>query len=338
MRTLLLVLLAACGGTDEPPLTDATSLSCPDPGDLPFRLMSHGFRHSTNANLAKMDTRVKHELADTLGVPGGVSANVHADDAAAPGTEPPVWDGTMGYTKTTGGLFSNPVTDEYVSVWTYDGTAWNMLGRGLTDDDGLFDVAGAATPNAQPVYSMLEADGTCAVGYDFMFPAGEKVIVADIDGTLTTNDNELSMEIADPTYDPLMMGHADQLLQTWAMKGYPIVYLTNRPHSLRVESRTWLDEKMFPTGPMITSNGTAADAAAYKTIWLERMIQTFGWDVVAAYGNAATDITAYENAGIPKAQTFIVGPLAGSGGTVPIDNMDYAQHIQTYVDAQPDNN
>jgi phosphatidate phosphatase PAH1 len=65
------------------------------------------------------------------------------------------------------------------------------------------------------------------------------------------------------------------------------------------------------------------------------MIQSFGWNVVAAYGNASTDITAYENAGIPKTQTFIVGPLAGSGGTVPIDNMDFAQHIQTYVDAQP---
>ena len=39
MRTLLLLLLAACGGTDEPPLTDATALACPSPGNLPFRLM-----------------------------------------------------------------------------------------------------------------------------------------------------------------------------------------------------------------------------------------------------------------------------------------------------------
>jgi hypothetical protein len=339
MRTLaLLVPLVACGGTDEPPLTDATSLSCPDPGDLPFRLMSHGFRHSVNENLAKMDTRIKHEGADTLGVTGGASANTHLPDEAAPPTTAPTWDGTMGVTVESGGLFSKPMTDEYVSVWTYDGTAWQMLGRGLTDDDGVFTIEGATVPNGQPAYAMLEANGTCAVAYDYALPAGEKVIVSDIDGTLTTNDNELLMQISDPTHDPAMMGHADQLLQTWAMKGYPIVYLTNRPHPLRVESRTWLDEKMFPTGPVITSNGTASDAAAYKTVWLERMIQTFGWDVVAAYGNAGTDITAYANAGIPKEQTFIVGPLAGSDGTQPIDNMDYADHIQTYVDAQPDNN
>jgi hypothetical protein len=331
------LLLAACGGTDEPPLTDATSLSCPDPGDLPFRLMSHGFRHATNANLAKMDTRIKHEGADTIGNNPGVLATTHLSDTGIPGMMADL-DGTMGVTTTTGGLFSNPLTDEYVSAWTYADGSWQQLARGLTDDDGVFTLPAPVQPNGQPIYAMLEANGTCAVAYDFTFPMGEKVIVSDIDGTLTTNDNELSMEIADPTYDPAMMGHADQLLQTWSMKGYPIIYLTNRPHPLRVESRTWLAEKMFPTGAMITSNGTASDAAAYKTIWLERMIQTFGWNVVAAYGNAATDITAYENAGIPKAQTFIVGPLAGSNGTQPIDNMDYAQHIQTYVDTQPDNN
>jgi hypothetical protein len=333
MTKLLLLALVACG-TDEPPLTDATSLSCPDPGNLPFRVSS-GFRHSTNANLAKMDTRIKHAGADTIGVPSGANANVLAADTATPTSAPPEWDGIMGVTTTTGGLFSQPMQDEYVSVWTYDGTAWQMLGRDLTDEDGLFNITGDTVPNGQPAYAMLEANGTCAEQYDYMFAAGKKVVVTDIDGTLTTSDNELAMEIADPTYDPMMMGHADLLTQTWAMKGYPVIYLTNRPHPLRVETRTWLAEKMMPTGPVITSNGTASDAAAYKTVWLQRMTQTFGWQIVAAYGNASTDITAYANAGIPKSETFIVGPLAGSDSTQPIDNMDFAQHIQSYVDTQP---
>ena len=336
MKRLALIFLVACG-TDEPPLSDATTLQCPSPGNLPFRVSS-GFRHSTNANLAKMDTRVKHWGADTIGVPSGASANVLASDTATPGTEAPEFDGTMGVTATNGGLFSQPMQDEYVSVWTYDGTDWQMLGRGLTDEDGLYNIAGATVPNDQPAFAVLEANGTCAEQFDHLFPTGEKVVVTDIDGTLTTADSELGMEINDPTYEPLMMGHADALTQAWAMKGYPIIYLTNRPHVLRVETRTWLADKMFPTGPVITSNGTASDASAYKTIWLERMVQTFGWQIVAAYGNASTDISAYANAGIPKTQTFIVGPLAGSDSTQPIDNMDYAQHIQTYVDAQPNNN
>ena len=88
---------------------------------------------------------------------------------------------------------------------------------------------------------------------------------------------------------------------------------------------------------MVGSIGSPTNAAVYKTLWLDRMVQTFGWVPVAAYGNADTDITAYQNAGIPKSQTFIVGPLAGNGGTQPIDNLDYTSHISTYVNAQPDN-
>jgi len=334
-RLALLCFVIACG-TDAPPLTKDTSLDCPSPDGLPFRVTS-GFRHAANANLAKMDTRIKHEVADTIGNPSGSIADTHLGDTAMPGTAVAI-DGTMGVTTTTGGLFSMPMTDEYVSAWTYDGSKWQQLGRGLTDQDGVYSLPGMLVPNGQAIYSVLEANATCAAGYDYAFPMGEKVVVTDIDGTLTTNDNELAMEIADPTHDPAMMGHADAMLQAWAMKGYPIVYLTNRPHPLRVETRSWLAEKMMPGGPVITSNGTAADAAAYKTVWLQRMAQTFGWDIVAAYGNAATDITAYQNAGIPKTQTFIVGPLAGSDSTQPIDNMDFEAHITSYVDMQPQNN
>jgi hypothetical protein len=336
MRTYLLLFLAACGA-DEPALSNVTVLSCPSPGALPFRVSS-GFRHDTNKNLASMDPRVKHAAADALGVPGGASANVFLDDSAFPGTDVPPWSAMMGVTTTGGGLFSKPMTDEYVSMWTYDGSAWQMLGRGLTDDNGAVDTTGMTEPNGQPVYAMLEANGTCAEAYDYQFPAGEKVVITDIDGTLTTNDGELAVEISDPTYVPAMMGHADQLIQTWATKGYPIIYLTNRPHTLRVETRGWLAMLSFPPGPVITSNGTAPNAAVYKTTWLHRMMDSFGWVPVAAYGNADTDISAYEAAGIPKDETFIVGPLAGSGGTQPIDNMDFEQHIQTYVDPQPDNN
>ncbi len=333
-RLALLCLVAACG-SDEPPLTHATSLECPSPGGLPFRVSS-GFRHASNANLAKMDTRIKHEGADTIGNPGGEVANTHLADTAMPSTTVEL-DGTMGVTAETGGLFSMPMQDEYVSTWTYDGSAWQKLGRSLTDEDGLFVQPSMIVPNGQPVYAVLDANGTCAEAYDYTFPVGQKVVVTDIDGTLTTSDTELAMEIVDPAYDPAMMGHADALLQAWSTKGYPVIYLTNRPHPLRVETRGWLAEKMMPKGPVITSNGTASDAAAYKTVWLERMVQTFGWDIVAAYGNASTDITAYQNAGIPKTQTFIVGPLAGSDGTQPIDNMDFQAHITSYVDQQPNN-
>jgi phosphatidate phosphatase PAH1 len=104
----------------------------------------------------------------------------------------------------------------------------------------------------------------------------------------------------------------------------------------RVESRIWLRDEMFPTGPLVTATDVE-EAAAYKTLWLKRMVNDLGWTIVAAYGNAQTDIDAYNNVGIPKADTFIVGPLAGMGGTQPIDMMDFAAHTASFVAAQPDN-
>ena len=48
--------------------------------------------------------------------------------------------------------------------------------------------------------------------------------------------------------------------------------------------------------------------------------------VAAAYGNADTDITAYEANDVPKDHTFIIGLLAGKGGTQPLTS-DYQSHL-----------
>jgi phosphatidate phosphatase PAH1 len=66
------------------------------------------------------------------------------------------------------------------------------------------------------------------------------------------------------------------------------------------------------------------------------MVDDFGWDVVAAYGNATTDIGAYAAAGIPTNRTFIVGEFGGQGGTVAIESNDFSAHIAGFVRAQPD--
>ncbi len=332
------VLAAGCG-TDEPPLTDATSLQCPTPGRLPFRLKSSGYQQALNKTLVTNDPRIKDEASDTIGNPGGIVADIYLDDAATPASTPVDYLGVKARTTPMGGLVSSPLTGENVSLWTYDGTAWQTLGRDQTDSDGHyeFSATGFVAANGHPVYSMLEADASCAEQFNYLLAPGSKFVVTDIDGTLTTADAELLMQVGDATYVPAMMTAANTLMQTWAMKGYPIVYLTARPHVFRTETRGWLEAKEFPTGPVITSNSTTDAADAYKTIWLKRMITDFGWTAVAAYGNASTDITAYANAGIPPDQTFIIGGLGGMGGTISIPTNDYTQHIMNYVDQQPDN-
>jgi hypothetical protein len=344
MRTCLvlsLVFAAAACGDDEPPLTDATSLACPHPGDLPFRMMSRGFARSQNEQLAAEQPRSKDEASDTLGNPGGRVASIYLDDAQPSAAGSIRYRGVKARTQATGGLFSKPLQGERVSLWFYDqgAAAWTAIGRTETDQSGGYELpdTGFVAPNLQPIYAMLEADGSCAEHHDFLVPPGTKVIVTDIDGTLTLNDNELLMEIVDEGYVQVMMGAAARLTNAWAAKRYPVIYLTARPHLLRNETQVWLRDQGFAPGPMITSNGSP-DAAVYKTAWLRRMITELGWVPVAVYGNAATDITAYEAAGIPKDRTFIVGELAGMSGTVAIPNLDFSQHISTFVAAQPDNN
>jgi hypothetical protein len=329
---------AGCGGNSEPPLTHATSLSCPYPGALPFRLQSSGFHGTENQNIGKNEPRSKDEASDTLGVPGGVNANVFLPDAQMPAAGAIAYHGEKARTFNNQGLFSDALPGEWVSLWTFDGTAkaWQTLGRAQTDDKGVYDFpsTGYTAPLGQPVYAMLEADGSCAAHFDYLYPAGTQVVVVDIDGTLTTSDSELITQVGDVNYTPAMMTAANTMLQLWAQKGYVVVYLTARAHLFRTETRGWLDQLQFPNGPVITAN-VGNDAQTYKTLWLKRMIDDFGWVAVAAYGNAVTDVGAYAAAGIPTDVTFIIGPVGGQGGTVAIPDNDYTAHIASFVQSRP---
>ena len=340
VTVLAAVLAPACGGGELPPLTTATSLTCPTPGDLPFRLMSTGYQNPTSRNLSTEDPRFKDEASDTLGNPGGLDANVYLADAASPTAGDLDYHGRKAVTTDANGFTGNALPGEFVSLWTYDpaAAAWMMLDRTQTDADGVYDfpATGYVAANGQPVYAMLEANGSCADHFTYLLPAGTKVVVVDIDGTLTLSDNELQIQSGDVTYVPKLMGAADKLTQAWAAKKYQVVYLTARPHTFLTETRTWLEGQGFPPGPVITENDFEMPAP-YKTLWLTRMIQSFGWQIEAAYGNADTDIQAYAAVNIPLDVTFIVGPEGGVGGTVAIPNLDFTDHIASFVTAQPDN-
>ncbi|MBA3464102.1 MAG: hypothetical protein H0T46_29375 [Deltaproteobacteria bacterium] len=338
MRTLVLasVLLAGCV-QDPPPLTDDTSLSCPRNGLLPFRLPTI-FKNADTKMLVREKTRSKDESSDTIGNPSGPYASIYLAPGQTPSSAPIAYRGTKARTLTTDGLVATPILDEQVSLWTYDDGMWLPLGTTRTDELGAYEISETpyVAPNGHPIYSMLDGDHSCAEHYSFLYPRGSKVVLTDIDGTLTTDDGQLLAQIPDERYVPKMMGAADKLAQAWAMKGYPIIYLTSRPHLLRPETRGWLRDLGFPLGAVITTKNVG-DAAPFKAEWIQRMKTGFGWDIVAAYGNADTDVVAYETAGIPKNVSFIVGPLAGMDGTVAIDNMDFSAHIASFVASQPEN-
>ncbi len=344
MRPLRFVLfgcfcLSACGGESEPPLSDQTFLSCPTPGALPFRLSSKAFQNEDARLLAQNATRNKDEASDTLGLPDDLAVTTYTAGGATPVPGATPYFGKKARTVLGEGLQATPLAGEFVSLWFHDGAAWQSAGRVATDANGRYELPEPSLPAVDtPAYAVLEGDGSCAEHYSYRLAPGTKVIVTDIDGTLTQSDAELLVQVGDPSYTPAMKKAAPELLQAWADKGYRIIYLTARPHILRVETRVWLREQGFPPGPVITSDDTDNDPHLYKEAWIARLKLTFDWNVVAAYGNADTDIFAYEGSGIAKDRTFIIGPLAGTSGTVAIADDDYTQHIANFVKSQPNAN
>ena len=59
-------------------------------------------------------------------------------------------------------------------------------------------------------------------------------------------------------------------------------------------------------------------------------LQAKGLEIYAAYGNTSTDVKAYQEAGIPKSRTWIMGPHGGEGDTQKVpywDTCGYHVHI-----------
>lgn len=185
-----------------------------------------------------------------------------------------------------------------------------------------------------PVRMVLRGDLSEARFDLIVIEAGTQAIITDVDGTLTTSDTELFTEVAlsifNETYIQEMYVDADRMLEGWADKGYLIVYMSGRPDLLRRMSERWIEAR-FPPGPihLTDTNGqvlpTNAGVGTYKKEFIA-YLRSQGLDIVAAYGNATTDIWAYEQAGIPKNVTFIIGDHAGEEGTQAL-GPNYTEHL-----------
>ncbi len=217
---------------------------------------------------------------------------------------------------------------------------------GVEDDGGrvYFEVPDAlALPiGRHPVRMVMRGDRSLA-SFDLIVVApGTQAILTDIDGTLTTADTELTTEMVlamfDESYDQQMYPSADAVMQTYADKGYLVVYMSGRPGFLRRMTEHWLEPR-FPPGPLHGTDHLAQvepnidHTGVYKRDYID-LLQAQGIDFVATYGNADTDIWAYSEAGIPNERIYIIGPLAGDKGTVPVTG-GYPAHLP-FVQAFPD--
>jgi phosphoserine phosphatase len=221
------------------------------------------------------------------------------------------------------------------------GTKW-----GVEDDGGqvYFEVPEEKRLPAgvHEVRILARGDNSYAALRLYVVEAGAPAVVFDIDGTLTTDDMQVVLQIlgqaADKPYVPVMRDGALDVVRTWADKGYLVVYLTGRPDAFTAPTRDWLAAKGFPPGPVRLAAESSEvlpsqhGVGAYKTAWLKRWADEADVRWAAAYGNAETDIYAYAQAGIPKDRTWIIGPNAGKEETGALTT--YTDHLE-HVRSQP---
>ena len=174
----------------------------------------------------------------------------------------------------------------------------------------------------------------------------EAAVVTDIDETLTTSDSEWLAQMFDASHDPQARPDAAELMRGYDELEYTVYYITARGESIelsdgrsaREATRDWLEEHGFPIsdGRLFLAYGTGAlgDAAVeYKAGVIEELALA-GWTVLWAYGNSDTDIEAFQQAGIPDDNIFLVGELAGEMGVVGIpDDEAFVDHAADHLPA-----
>ncbi len=129
-------------------------------------------------------------------------------------------------------------------------------------------------------------------------------------------------------------GGATELVQEYVDQGYHPIFLTGRTYWYAKDTRQWLGEYLgvphFTLRHSMSNRTGIFRVAEYKTNELDRFIDN-GVDFFRAYGNASTDIEAYQAAGFADEDIYIVGRNAGDGGTQPIDEEHFWDHLYDLV-------
>lgn len=199
-------------------------------------------------------------------------------------------------------------------------------------------------PGLYNVLAMLPDDNTFGHGSIFLLEKGTKCVVFDLDGTITTSDvHVVAQTILDSvsastvigasigrSYDIRARPNALMCVRAWAAKGYQVIYLSGRQGSAYNMTLEWLIKHGYPPGPIHLTRTHLPTLPVYVSVghfkikYMEEL-RSKGLELYAAYGNTGTDIKAYENVGIPKERTFIVGPHGGKKNTRAVK--DFTSHI-----------
>lgn len=174
-----------------------------------------------------------------------------------------------------------------------------------------------------------------------------RAVAFEIVGALMADDLEFNSWVADDQAVPRARDGAADLTNTYAAKGYEIIYFTLAPNNLPIGDvlvgdalNHWLDSNGFARGPRTRLFAPDPDHAGRSDLPAigisDELVRERSQGVLVdfAYGNSEDKILAFQTGGVPVANVFSLGEAAGSAGSQAVPGDDLVAHGAT-VDALP---
>jgi phosphatidate phosphatase PAH1 len=293
---LFLVLAAAPAAAEEPLKPVFNDTRCATPPTV----TAVGFRHRRSKLIAKAGSP-NHRGIDLI---------------AAEEDEQQVIEGKLAY-----GKLDKDVDKEEAELYACIDNAWKLLGVYRTDDDGRLTATLTGTarlpPGMRDMYIAARGDGSGAYFVGYVAPRGTKVVVTDVDGTISWSENSIIKQVLDRDRDIKTRPNAPKALGSLP---YPIIYTTARGDVFIGITRRWLDRHGFPRGLLRLSKSAFAKPGSSAIQYKTRTLKAITIPIAAGIGNRKSDITAYTNIGLPGKQIFIHLP-------------EYEQEVKKDIDA-----
>jgi hypothetical protein len=247
----------------------------------------------------------KNVLISALGDPRHRGFDLIASADAASQT----LEGWVSYT-----VVDKALEDEDVELFACRAGQWSRIGTARTDDEGHFAL-GLSGPSRLPVgmrdlFVSVVGDRSGVGFLGYVAPAGTRLVVSDVDGTLTSSENAF-LETIVLGIEPDARAGAAHAFADAAARGRQMVYVTTRGNQFTTATRDWLDHKGFPRGPVRLAESfvtlPGSDTVEVKTRTIAALTAA-GLSLSAGVGNRATDVAAYANSELAADRIFIELP------------------------------
>lgn len=238
--------------------------------------------------------------------------------------------------------------DEDVELWIADCESTTFVERQKTDSDGrarfLIPKRFLANVGRFRLVFHVVGDGSRTNATLYVWPKDTKVIVYDIDGTLTKSDSEMHrevfMSIFNGKYVPKAREGACETTKMRALQGYEAVYLSSRHYFLTDRTRDWLISKGCTPGLLRLAQSArdiwpSNDQVGKYKAWELTNLATFGFKISAAYVNSPTDLFAFESTGVCLKNLYVAGTNVCTDNSIGLgdDYLDHLHEISTEPDA-----